>query len=176
MIVRDAGKPRGPAPATKPKDVPVEETPPIFTHPETPPEPAPAGRSTAASDNAKASGDAVMMPKMEITAKRSDELNRELQENERASAWEEDLTKPSELDQLLNGSFHIPLFGGGSSAGSRAAQAQWRVGMLETERRLILAIAASKSDEEKKDLRKFLEELRSMRRGTPYGETFHAGK
>lgn len=130
---------------------------------------APAGTPKPAATNATKDGkqdDPTVLPKLEVQKPRITELDRQLDKQNRQIAREKQNTKPTKLDEALNGpgiSKALAIFGGQSSD-DRAAIAQERVAMMEDERDLIEAIAQAQTKEEKEELQKTLEAIRGMRR------------
>lgn len=109
---------------------------------------------------------ATVLPKVEVRKDRITELDRQLAQQNREIAREKQNTKPTALDETLNGpktSRVFALFGGQSSE-DRSNIAKERVAMMEDERDLIEAIAQAPTPEEKALLQKTLDSMRAMRR------------
>jgi len=122
---------------------------------------------TPASANAQAAAQpASVLPKVEVKKPRITVLDVQLQEQEKAIAREQKLTKPTELDKALNNSKISKSLSilGGQSAEYRANIAKERVSLMKDESDLIEAIAHAKTKEERAELQKQLEALRAYRR------------
>ncbi|ACB75986.1 hypothetical protein [Opitutus terrae] len=133
--------------------------------PVAPAQPGKAPDQTAAAKSAKEETPTVL-PKMEVQRPRITELDRQLDKQNREIAREKQATKPTKLDETLNGpgiSKALSIFGGQSSD-DRASIAQERVAMMEEEKDLIEAIAQAQTKEEKEELQKTLDSMRAMRR------------
>jgi uncharacterized membrane protein YccC len=106
------------------------------------------------------------MPTVEVKKARITVLDVQLAQQQREIAREEKLTKPTELDKALNDSKVAKTLSilGGQSADDRAGVAQERVSLMKEESDLIEAIAHAKTKEERTELQKELEVLRSYRR------------
>jgi hypothetical protein len=120
----------------------------------TPPAPTPAQEPAS------------VLPKVEVKRDRITELDRQLEKQNAEIAREKVNTKPTALDDTLNGgkiSKTLAIFGGQSSD-DRANVAKERVAMMEEERELIEAISQAQSKEEKEELQKTLDAMRAMRR------------
>jgi hypothetical protein len=107
-----------------------------------------------------------VLPKVEVRKERITELDRQVDQQNREIAREKKNTKPTPLDETLNGSKVsgvLALFGGQSSS-DRSAIAQERVSMMEEERDMIEAIAQATTKEEKEQLQKTLNSMKEMRR------------
>jgi len=93
-------------------------------------------------------------------------LDQQLAQQDEAIAREKKNLKASEVDLALNDSKiarPLAIFGG-DSAQFRKRVASERIELMEAEKDLMTAIAQAKSKQEKADLQKQLEELRTMRR------------
>jgi hypothetical protein len=107
-----------------------------------------------------------VLPKVEVKKGRITELDRQLEKQNQEIAREKKNTKPTPLDETLNGSkvsTALAIFGGQSSD-DRSAIAKERVSMMEEERDMIEAIAQATSKKEKEELQKTLDSMREMRR------------
>lgn len=107
-----------------------------------------------------------VLPKLEVQKGRITELDRQLDKQNREIAREKPNTKPTKLDETLNGpgvSKALSIFGGQSSE-DRANIAKERVAMMEDEKDLMEAIAQARTKEEKEELQKTLDAIRAMRR------------
>jgi len=107
-----------------------------------------------------------VLPKFEVKVAPITELDRQLDKENRESAREKQNTKPTPLDDALNGpkiSHALAIFGG-QSDDYRAGMAKERVRMIEDEKDLIEEIAQAKTPGEKKELQETLDAIRDMRR------------
>ena len=122
------------------------------TNPGTPPKPA--------------EDPATQLQRVEVNQTRVTELAIKLHEKDLEIAREKRNATPTTLDTTLNGSgvSHTLAVLGGASGEDRARVAQERVGLLEAEKDLIEAIAQAKTKEEKDELEKTLNDLKTMRR------------
>ena len=170
LMLEDAKKKASEA-ATKPSPAvtPKKETNPLAATSAAPgaaeptaqkPANPPATAATAASEPAS------VMPTVEVKKARITVLDVQLAQQQREIAREEKLTKPTELDKALNDSKVAKTLSilGGQSADYRAGVAQERVSLMKEESDLIEAIAHAKTKEERAELQKELEVLRSYRR------------
>jgi hypothetical protein len=163
-----AKTPASTAPAAKPEQnsESASASPPESPSP-VPAEKAEAKTAATAAANARAAAEpASVLSKVEVKKPRITVLDVQLQEQEKAIAREEKNTKPTELDKALNNSkvANALSFLGGQSADFRANLAQERVGLMQQESDLIEAIAHANTKEERAELQKQLDELRSYRR------------
>jgi len=109
---------------------------------------------------------ATLLPKVEVKKGRITVLDQQLAQQDEAIAREKKNLKASEVDLALNDSKiarPLAIFGG-DSAQFRKRVASERIELMEAEKDLMTAIAQAKSKQEKADLQKQLEELRTMRR------------
>lgn len=109
---------------------------------------------------------ASVLPKVEVRKDRITELDRQLEKQNQEIAREKKNTKPTALDEALNGpktSKVLALFGGQSSD-DRSNIAKERVSMMEEERDMIEAITQATTKEEKEELQKTLDSMKAMRR------------
>jgi hypothetical protein len=104
-----------------------------------------------------AGSDVVVLPKIEITAKKSTELDFQLGEMEKREKREEKASESSLLDSILN-----PAFFGGASSGARAREAQRRVEAIDDERILLISLAEAKSAEEKERIKADIDLLKGL--------------
>ena len=122
------------------------------------------GKSSApASSDAK---NPAVLPPVDVRKDRITELDRQLEKQNKEMAREKKNTKPTPLDETLNGpkvSKVFALFGGQSSE-DRSNIARERVAMMEEEREMIEAIDQATTKEEKEQLQKTLDSMRTMRR------------
>jgi hypothetical protein len=126
-----------------------------------PPPPAADAKAPTAAEEAPK-----ILPRVEVKKERITELDRQVQKQNAEIAREKKNTKPTKLDETLNGekvSSALAIFGGQSSD-DRANISKERVAMMEDERDLIEAIAHAETKEEKAELEKTLTEARAMRR------------
>jgi len=109
---------------------------------------------------------ATVLPKYEVKNDKITEADRQIAKQNELIAREKQNTKPTPLDDALNGqkiSTALAIFGGQSSD-DRATVAKERVSMMEDERDIIDAIAQASTKEEKKELEQTLADMREMRR------------
>ena len=127
----------------------------------------PADAKTANPPAAPATPEAAtVLPKLDVQKGPITELDRQLAKQNKEIAREKENTKPTKLDETLNGpkiSKALALFGGQSSD-DRANIAKERVAMMEDEKELIEAIAQTKDKAEKEELQKTLAAMKEMRR------------
>jgi hypothetical protein len=109
---------------------------------------------------------AKVLPKVDVRKGRITELDRQLDKQNQEIAREKKNTKPTPLDETLNGSkvSTALAFLGGQSSNDRASIAKERVSMMEEERDMIEAIAQATTKDEKEELQKTLDSMRAMRR------------
>jgi hypothetical protein len=103
---------------------------------------------------------------VDVRKDRITELDRQLEKQNKEIAREKKNTKPTPLDETLNGpkvSKALALFGGQSSD-DRSSIAKERVAMMEEEREMIEAIDQATTKEEKEELQKTLDSMKAMRR------------
>jgi len=107
-----------------------------------------------------------VLPKVDVRKGRITELDKQLDKQNQEIAREKKNTKPTPLDETLNGSKVSTAFAflGGQSSNDRATIAKERVSMMEEERDMIEAIAQATTKEEKEELQKTLDSMRAMRR------------
>ena len=139
--------------------------PPASQKAATPP-PTPAADSKTQAATTPAPEPTKVLPKVEVRKGRITELDRQLEKQNQEIAREKKNTKPTPLDDTLNGSkvSTALAFLGGQSSNDRSAVAKERVSMMEEERDMIEAIAQATSKEEKAELQKTLDSMRAMRR------------
>ena len=147
-----------PAPPTSPdaKSAPAPAVTPV----ETKAVPAP---NTAQE---KAAEPAAVLPKVEVRKDRITELDRQLEKQNQEIAREKKNTKPTPLDETLNGSKVSKVFAlfGGQSSEDRSNIARERVSMMEEERDMLEAISQATTKEEKEELQRTLDSMKAMRR------------
>jgi hypothetical protein len=122
--------------------------------------------STPPAAPAVAPEEAKVLPKVDVRKGRITELDRQLGKQNQEMAREKKNTKPTALDETLNGSkisTALAIFGGQSSD-DRSSIAKERVAMMEEERDMIEAISQATTKEEKEELQKTLESMSEMRR------------
>lgn len=166
LLSRMAESARSPAPApAKAESAPAKETPPTAS-------PATEAAAEAAAKPAApaAKGDAAVLPKVEVRkerfSQRDYQLAQDLNRQEQAIERERRNAKASETDRALNDervARTLSVFGGNSAA-FRQRVATERLELLEAEKDLIEQIAIAQKPEEKKELQRQLDELRTMRR------------
>ena len=145
-----------PAPATAPAPAPTAPTAPTAT-------PPPAAGAPAAT---KTDVDVLELPKIQVTASRIKELDRELKRLDKAIAREKKNVKATDLDKVLNNSklTHAAAIFGGNSAEYMEQVAATRVRYMETERDLLLDMKEPQTQEYLTVLKEELEKIREMRR------------
>jgi Skp family chaperone for outer membrane proteins len=117
------------------------------------------------NDLAKSKSEAAdVLPKVEVRRGRVTEIEREVFEQERDIAREKQKTKSTGLDRALNEPNKALKIFGGESTKQRETVAKERVSLMESERDILEAIAYAKTKEQKDELRKELEQIRSLRR------------
>ena len=117
------------------------------------------------NDLAKSKSEAAdVLPKVEVRRGRVTEIEREVFEQERDIAREKQKTKSTDLDRALNEPSKALKIFGGESTKQRETVAKERVSLMESERDILEAIAYAKTKEQKDELRKELEQIRSLRR------------
>ncbi len=132
---------------------------------------APVAKDSAAKTpppaNAKAAPEAAqVLPKVDVRKSRVTELDLQLGKQNQEIAREKTATKPTKLDEALNGekiSSALAIFGGQSSD-DRANVSKERVAMMEDEKDIIEAISQAQTKEEKADLEKLLADMKATRR------------
>lgn len=132
----------------------------------TKPSTAPQSATAPSSASAARKEAPTVLPKVEVKKGRITELDQKLAQQEQAIARERKNLKVSEVDSALNDSkvaTPLSIFGGESSQ-FRQRVASERVELMEAEKDIIEAIARAKTKEEKKELQKQLNEMKSVRR------------
>lgn len=128
---------------------------------------APAATATAPAVAGKAPAEpAKVLPKVDVRKGRVTELDIQLEKQNAEIAREKAATKPTKLDETLNGpgiSKALAIFGGQSSE-DRANVSKERVAMMEDEKDIIEAIAQAQTKEEKAELEKLLAQMKATRR------------
>ncbi len=130
------------------------------------PAPAPPTGSPAAKDAAAKEADAIALPKIEVTATRIKELDREIKRLDKAIAREKRKVKATDLDKVLNNeklTKAASVFGG-NSASYLEEVAATRVNYMETERELLADMKEPKTVEELALLQDELERVRTAER------------
>ena len=123
--------------------------------------PAPAVKAAPGPD-----AEVYTLPKIEITARRVKELDREIKKLDKAISREKKNLKASELDKVLNNpklAQAAAVFGGNSAAYLETVAAS-RVGLMETERDLLSDMRKPRTLEELTLLQTELERVRTMQR------------
>ncbi len=108
----------------------------------------------------------MVLPKLEVTAQRAKEIDRELKRVDKMIARERKKIKSTDLDKTLNNeklSRAAALFGG-NSAEHLSAVAASRVMLLEQERMVLEAMKRPATIEERKMMAAEIEQLRITRR------------
>jgi hypothetical protein len=128
--------------------------------------PATTAESTATPADASKQDPTMLLPRVEVSKSRVTELAIALQAIDREIAREKKNIKASPLDESLNDPevAHKLAILGGSSSEDRSRLAEERVSLLEAERDLTEQIYASRTDAERDELQKQLNELKTMRR------------
>jgi hypothetical protein len=104
------------------------------------------------------------MPTVEVNKRKITVLDHELAEQDKNIAREAKNAKSTETDRALNApAITVPILGG-ESAKVRTGLAQERIELMETEKDLTEAIAHAKTKQEKAELKKQLDDIRTMRR------------
>lgn len=133
--------------------------------------PAPSGaandaKQTATNAEKSAPTEPTVLPKMEVRNSRITELDQKIAKQERDIAREKENARPTEVDQALNhpkASKLLSIFGGESSQ-HREAIASERVGLMEAEKDILEAMKTARTKEERAELQKQLDELKTVRR------------
>jgi hypothetical protein len=108
----------------------------------------------------------MLLPRVEVSKTRITELAIALHEKDVEIAREKKNIKASALDDSLNSPdvAHKLSILGGSSSEDRSRLAEERVSLLEAERDLIEQVFAARTDAERDELQKQVNELKTMRR------------
>jgi hypothetical protein len=120
----------------------------------------------AAPANGAAPAPATELPKVEVRKGKITDVDRQIYEQDQEIAREKEKVKSTETDRALNNSKvagALSIFGGRSSEASESL-AKERVRVMEAERDLLQEISRAKTKEEKLELKKQLNELRTLRR------------
>jgi hypothetical protein len=104
----------------------------------------------------------VKLPEVKVEAEKVTVLDARLASVERQQQREEKASSPTWLDSFLNSSMFS--FLGGASAEARAAQARWRVDIMDSERLLLVSSAIAKTPEERKRIQEDIQMLKDIRR------------
>ena len=110
--------------------------------------------------------DVLALPKIEVTASRVKELDREIKRLDKAIAREKKNVKATDLDKALNNTKlanAAALFGGNSAAYMEEVAAT-RVRYMEAERDLLVDMKTPRTLDELKILQEELEKIRTLRR------------
>lgn len=171
-IAEDAKKAKGrpapprkaaaPSPASAPAAPAATTTAATEAQPATPTAPTvvPAARQEASPEPA------TVLPKVEVKKSRITVLDQQLAKQEQDIARERKNLKASEVDVALNDvriAQPLAIFGGESSQ-FRQRVASERVQLMEAEKDIIEAMARARTKEERAELQKQLDEIRSFRR------------
>lgn len=129
--------------------------------PEAKSEPTPAKASAAAAKEAP-----TVMPKVEVRKERITVLDQKIAQQEQDITRERKNLKVSEVDTALNdGKIAKPLsIFGGESSQFRQRVASERVELMEAEKDILEAMKRARTKEEKQELQKQLDELKTTRR------------
>jgi hypothetical protein len=108
----------------------------------------------------------MLLPRVEVSKSRVTELAIALQEIDREIAREKKNIKPTALDDSINDPAvaHKLAILGGSSSADRSRLAEERVSLLEAERDITEQIFAARTDAERAELQKQLDDMKTMRR------------
>jgi uncharacterized membrane protein len=132
-----------------------------------PAKPAPVPAAAPARTAAQAEKEkATVLPKVEVKKGRITVLDQQLAKQEQDIARERKNLKASEVDLALNDvkvAQPLAIFGGESSQ-FRQRVASERVELMEAEKDIMEAIARARTKEEKQELQKQLDQIRSFRR------------
>jgi hypothetical protein len=129
-------------------------------------ETAPAPVATTPPAPAPAKEKATVLPKVEVQKRRITVLDQQLAKQDEDIARERKNLKASEVDLALNDSKiakPLAVFGGESTQ-FRQRVASERVQLMEAEKDIMEAIARAKTKEEKAELQKQLDEIKTFRR------------
>ncbi|HEX2099845.1 MAG TPA: hypothetical protein VHF69_04225 [Candidatus Synoicihabitans sp.] len=96
-----------------------------------------------------------------VEGRRTGRLKHDLQAHDYHVHKEQQATKPTTLDSILNHRWLSWL--GPYSAETRAAIARRNIRIMDTERQLLIAIQTAPTEEERRQLQQYLAELRQMR-------------
>jgi hypothetical protein len=166
-LAEHARKKAAEPPPSTPTDAPA--TPSATGAPVADPKSKPAPVAADKTDKqpaAKTTEPAAVLPKVEVRKDRITELDRQLEKQNQEIAREKKNTKPTALDETINGPKASKVFAlfGGQSSDDRSNIAKERVAMMEEERDIIEAIAQATTKEEKEELQKTLDSMKAMRR------------
>jgi len=172
LVIEDAKKQAAPAPTPAPgADKPAEPAAPATAaNPGAPAnqphdEPAAPGDTPLAADpEVDPKAPPVVLPKVDVNRRKFTELDKLLQQQEKEMAKEAENAKSSELDDALNDddvSFSIL---GGRSTQYREKVAKERLRLMSFEKDLIEAMAHTTDPEEKAEIKKYIQEIKEMRR------------
>lgn len=131
-----------------------------------PEKPAESPAAPAAAAPAKNDPDVLVLPKIQVTASRIKQLDREIKRLDKAIAREKKNLKATDLDRALNHeklAKAAVLFGGNSSEHMVAVRAT-RIQYMETEKGLLADMKEPRSLEEVKLIEETLEQIRTLRR------------
>jgi len=127
-----------------------------------------AGTTAPATSTSSPTSDqaTLLLPRVEVNKSRITEVMIKEHQKDLEIAQEKKNTTPTALDSALNDSdvSHKLAILGGSSSDDRARVAQERVSLLEAEKDLLDEIARAPTKEEREDLQKQLNDLKTMRR------------
>ncbi len=108
----------------------------------------------------------MVLPKLEVTAQRAKEIDKEIKRVDKLIARERKKIKPTELDKTLNNEklARAAAIFGGNSAEHLSAVAASRVMLLEQERMVLEAMKRPATIEERNMMAAEIEQLRKTRR------------
>jgi hypothetical protein len=129
------------------------------------PAPTPVATDVQAAQTTK-DATATQLPRVEVSRSRITETAIALHEKDQEIAREKKSAKPTGLDETINDPevAHSFAIFGGSSSEDRARLAQERISLLEAEKDLIEEISQARTKEEREELQKTLNDLKTMRR------------
>ena len=130
------------------------------------PPPVAATAKPAAPDAPKKEAEVLELPKIQVTAGRIKELDREIKRLDKAISREKNNVKATDLDKALNSKklANAAAIFGGNSAAYMEEVAATRVRYMETERDLLMDMKTPRTLDELKILQEELEKIRTMRR------------
>ena len=126
----------------------------------------PAAPAPATPSKAPAVDPVLELPKIQVTAPRAKQIDKEIKRLDKLIAREKNKIKPTDLDKTLNNEkvATVAAIFGGNSAGHMSAVAASRVMLLEQERDVFEAMKRPTTLEDLKMMEAQIEELRTTRR------------
>ena len=132
------------------------------------PAPAPdaATKEEKSATAAAAQEPPTMLPQVEVSKSRINEIDLVIAEHDKAIAREKAAAKPTKLDNTLNNPQLTKAlsFLGGSSSEDRSAIANERIRLMEEEKDLLEQLKLARTKEEKAELQQEIDDLRAQRR------------